>query len=87
MSPVVINAQNKLNKKLESNGNIIQPHFERLKAELGKYPNIEDLFFLQLKVEIDSIRFTNTENDIKDEQKTSEKLFSKLGKMMKKYLL
>jgi hypothetical protein len=30
-----------------------QPHFERLKSELGRKPKAEDLLFIQFKIQID----------------------------------
>lgn len=30
-----------------------QPHFEYLKSQLGHYPRIEDLFFVNFKIQID----------------------------------
>lgn len=53
ISPLVLSAQNKLLRQLELNGNSMQPHFTRLKAEIGRYPRIEDMFFLNFKVELD----------------------------------
>ena len=42
-----------------------QPHFERLKAELGRYPKIEDLFFLDFKIEIDPSKLKQVELGVK----------------------
>jgi len=53
---VIINAQRKLLTQLELTGNKSQPHFDRLKAEIGRYPRIEDMFFLDFKVEIEPSR-------------------------------
>lgn len=41
------------NKKLVDFVPLKQPHFERLKAELGRQPRADDLFFIQFKIQID----------------------------------
>ena len=74
LSPVIINAQQKLLRQLELSGNQTQPHFERLQAELGKYPRIEDLFFLNFKSEIDLDRLKKLDAEIKLDGKSSKYL-------------
>jgi hypothetical protein len=66
LSPIIINAQHKLTRHLESIGlNKSQPHFDRLKAELGRYPKIEDLFFLNFKIVIDTTKLKKLETGVK----------------------
>ena len=63
-----MNAQHKILKQLEaSNGGLskTQPHFERLKAELGRYPRVEDLFFLNFKIVIDTAKLKKLETGAK----------------------
>jgi len=61
-----VNAQHKILKQMESMGvSKTQPHFERLKAELGRYPKIEDLFFLNFKIVIDTTRLNKLETGVK----------------------
>ncbi len=61
-----MNAQHKILKQMESMGvNKTQPHFERLKAELGRYPKIEDLFFLNFKIVIDTTKLNKLETGVK----------------------
>ena len=80
ISPLIISAQNKLLKQLELNGNSKQPHFERLRAEIGRYPRVEDMFFLNFKVELDPSSFKKEDPDLiqveakkrKDENRAKE---------------
>ena len=61
---------------MELSGNIVQPHFDRLRAEIGRYPRIEDLFFLNFKVEIDPGLLRNREDDnLKSELKKQKGKF------------
>lgn len=41
--------------------NKVQPHLENLKAELGRYPKIEDLFFINFKIELDASKIKKVE--------------------------
>lgn len=66
LSPILIFAQHQLRKQVAINASdaekrntsdiaiLRQPHFERLKAELGRQPKAEDLLFIQFKIQIDS---------------------------------
>jgi hypothetical protein len=66
LSPLIIYAQNKLISRVNEKGGIIsQLHFERLKAELGRYPRVEDLFFINFKIEIDPSRVKKVEIGVK----------------------
>ncbi|RNA01418.1 cilia- and flagella-associated 54-like [Brachionus plicatilis] len=38
-----------------------QKHFEKLKAELGRYPRMEDLFFINFKIEIEQSKLDKLE--------------------------
>ena len=63
---MAIYAQQKLLKQVEKlTGSRKQAHFERLKAELGRYPRIEDLFFLSFKIEIDPSQLKKVELGVK----------------------
>ncbi len=63
LSPIIINSQNKLKKKLIFSGARPQLHFEKLKTQLNRYPTIEDLLFLNFNFEIkDIINRTNKVN-------------------------
>lgn len=62
----MIHAQKRLIKQTtKNNSNNVQPHFEKLKAELGRYPTIEDLYFFNLKVEIDPDKLKKIELGVK----------------------
>ena len=87
LSPVIINAQQKLLRQLELSGNQTQPHFERLKAELGKYPRIEDLFFLNFKSEIDLDRLKKLDAEIKLDSKSSKYLSESFLKIFFRFVL
>jgi len=66
LSPILIHAQKRLIKQTTRNNfNNVQPHFEKLKAELGRYPTIEDLYFFNLKVEIDPDNLKKIELGVK----------------------
>ena len=59
-------AQHKLRKQVEKTGpNKIQPHFERLKAELGRYPRIEDILFVNFKIQVDPNQLKKLELGVK----------------------
>ena len=60
---MIILAQNKLLKQVGSNTQ--QPHLERLRAEIGRYPRIEDLFFMSFKIEVSPDKVPKTELGVK----------------------
>ena len=65
MSPILIFCQHQLRKQIAINAAdaekrntldipiLRQPHFERLKAELGRQPKPEDLLLIQFKIQIE----------------------------------
>jgi hypothetical protein len=66
LSPVIVYSQNKLLEQLSQFGGLkSQVHFERLKAELGRYPRVEDLFFISFKIEIDPSKVAKLELGVK----------------------
>lgn len=54
LMPVIVYAQNKLIKQTRMLSQLKQPHMERLKGELGRYPRVEDLFFINLRVVLEA---------------------------------
>ena len=66
LSPVIIHAQKRLIKQsTRLSAKNVQSHFEKLKSELGRYPTIEDLYFFNLKVEIDTDNLKKIELGVK----------------------
>ncbi len=66
MSPIIIYSQNKLLNQVSQFGGLkSQVHFERLKAELGRYPRVEDLFFINFKIEVDPSKVNKIELGVK----------------------
>lgn len=70
LSPIIAYSQHKLIEQVAKLGeNKTQPHLERLRAELGRYPRIEDLFFINFKVEIDTSKLKSVELGVKIDPK------------------
>jgi hypothetical protein len=79
LSPIVILAQRKLIKQVNMlNPNKKQAHFERLKAELGRYPRIEDLFYVDLKVQLDRDYINKIDLGVKIDPRVHDVYSSKL---------
>ena len=60
------------------NPNKKQAHFERLKAELGRYPRIEDLFYVDLKVQLDRDYINKIDLGVKIDPRVHDVYSSKL---------
>ncbi|CAF0895749.1 unnamed protein product [Brachionus calyciflorus] len=70
LSPVIAYCQHKIIGQLSKDGDTkVQKHLERLRAELGRYPRIEDLFFINFKIEIESSRLDQLELGVKIDPK------------------
>jgi len=88
LSPVVILAQKKLIKQVNLlNPNKKQAHFERLKAELGRYPRIEDLFFSNLKVQLDPDYVNKIDLGVKIDPRVHDVYSSKFSIQTSKILI
>ena len=88
LSPVLIHAQKRLIKQsARYEPHSVQPHFEKLKAELGRYPTIEDLYFFNLKVEIDPDKLNKIEMGVKIDPRVHDIYNSKPWITVKKLTL
>ncbi len=60
---MVVFGQHKLLKQAGPNAQ--HAHLERLKAEIGRYPRIEDLLVMHFKIEISPEKITKSELGVK----------------------
>lgn len=60
---MIVFAQRKL---IKQTGGVAQSHLERLRAEIGRYPRMEDLLFMHcFKIEINPEKVVKTELGVK----------------------
>ena len=84
LSPVIAFCQHKIHDQLSRSGEVIvQKHLERLKAELGRYPRMEDLFFINFKIEIENSKIDQLELGAKIDPKVHNIYESKFFNLIK----
>lgn len=60
---MIVYAQHKLIKQAGPDAKHV--HLERIKAEIGRYPRMEDLLFMHFKIEINPEKVTKSELGVK----------------------